>query len=130
MVRSKIRAIFWAVGVRSRSWRQSVKLLKKDLDALNQAIDENRSKRNALRDKIAALAEKLQKEYLQPEYGKNGDQPDGIPPGRDGFRNISSLKDEAVEIETQMAEIEEEKHRIRKSWMPPSSRSRSCNAPD
>ena len=66
---------------------ESVKLLKKDHGCpSNQAIDENRSKRNALRDKIAALAEKLQKEYLVPEYGKNGDQPDGIPPGRDGFR--------------------------------------------
>ena len=65
---------------------ESVKLLKKDLDALNQAIDENRSKRNALRDKIAALAEKLQKEYLVQNTGKNGDQPDGISPGRDGFR--------------------------------------------
>ena len=52
---------------------ESVKLLKKDLDALNQAIDENRSKRNALRDKIAALAEKLQKEYLVQNTGKNGD---------------------------------------------------------
>ncbi|MEI3192654.1 MAG: hypothetical protein V8S22_01030 [Lachnospiraceae bacterium] len=49
---------------------ESVKLLRKDLDALNQSIDKNRSRRNALRDKIAALAEKLQKEYLVQNTAK------------------------------------------------------------
>lgn len=65
---------------------ESVKLLKKDLDALNQAIDENRSKRNALRDKIAALAEKLQKEYLVQNTAKMEISQMESRPGRDGFR--------------------------------------------
>lgn len=89
----------------------SVKLLKKDLDALNQAIDENRSKRNALRDKIAALAEKLQKEYLVQNTAKM--EISQMESRRDETASgYHHLKDEAVEIETQMAEIKEEKHRI------------------
>ena len=90
---------------------ESVKLLKKDLDALNQAIDENRSKRNALRDKIAALAEKLQKEYLVQNTAKM--EISQMDSRRDETASgYHHLKDEAVEIETQMAEIKEEKHRI------------------
>ena len=90
---------------------ESVKLLKKDLDALNQAIDENRSKRNALRDKIAALAEKLQKEYLVQNTAKM--EISQMESRRDETASgYHHLKDEAVEIETQMAEIKEEKHRI------------------
>ena len=88
-----------------------VKLLKKDLDDLNQAIDENRSKRNALRDKIAALAEKLQKEYLVQNTAKM--EISQMESRRDETASgYHHLKDEAVEIETQMAEIKEEKHRI------------------
>ena len=90
---------------------ESVKLLKKDLDDLNQAIDENRSKRNALRDKIAALAEKLQKEYLVQNTAKM--EISQMESRRDETASgYHHLKDEAVEIETQMAEIKEEKHRI------------------
>ena len=90
---------------------ESVKLLKKDLDALNQVIDENRSKRNALRDKIAALAEKLQKEYLVQNTAKM--EISQMESRRDETASgYHHLKDEAVEIETQMAEIKEEKHRI------------------
>lgn len=90
---------------------ESVKLLKKDLDALNQAIDENRSKRNALRDKIAVLAEKLQKEYLVQNTAKM--EISQMESRRDETASgYHHLKDEAVEIETQMAEIKEEKHRI------------------
>ena len=90
---------------------ESVKLLKKDLDALNQAIDENRSKRNALRDKIAALAEKLQKEYLVQNTAKM--EISQMESRRDETASgYHHLKDEAVEIETQIAEIKEEKHRI------------------
>ena len=90
---------------------ESVKLLKKDLDALNQAIDENRSKRNALQDKIAVLAEKLQKEYLVQNTAKM--EISQMESRRDETASgYHHLKDEAVEIETQMAEIKEEKHRI------------------
>ena len=91
----------------------------------DQAIDENRSKRNALRDKIAALAEKLQKEYLVQNTAKM--EISQMESRRDETASgYHHLKDEAVEIETQMAEIKEEKAAgFRKSWMPPSSRSRS-----
>ena len=74
-------------------------------------IDENRSKRNALRDKIAALAEKLQKEYLVQNTAKM--EISQMESRRDETASgYHHLKDEAVEIETQMAEIKEEKHRI------------------
>ena len=90
---------------------ESVKLLRKDLDALNQSIDENRSRRNALRDKIAALAEKLQKEYLVQNTAKM--EISQMEARRDETASgYHHLKDEAVEIETQMAEIKEEKLRI------------------
>ena len=89
----------------------SVKLLRKDLDALNQSIDKNRSRRNALRDKIAALAEKLQKEYLVQNTAKM--EISQMEARRDETASgYHHLKDEAVEIETQMAEIKEEKLRI------------------
>ena len=90
---------------------ESVKLLRKDLDALNQSIDENRSRRNALREKIAALAEKLQKEYLVQNTAKM--EISQMEARRDETASgYHHLKDEAVEIETQMAEIKEEKLRI------------------
>ena len=90
---------------------ESVKLLRKDLDALNQSIDENRSRRNALRDKIAALAEKLQKEYLVQNTAKM--EISQMEARRDETASgYHHLKDEAVEIEAQMAEIKEEKLRI------------------
>ena len=90
---------------------ESVKLLRKDLDALNQSIDKNRSRRNALRDKIAALAEKLQKEYLVQNTAKM--EISQMEARRDETASgYHHLKDEAVEIETQMAEIKEEKLRI------------------
>ncbi len=90
---------------------ESVKLLRKDLDALNQSIDKNRSRRNALRDKIAALAEKLQKEYLVQNTAKM--EISQMEARRDEtVSGYHHLKDEAVEIETQMAEIKEEKLRI------------------
>ena len=90
---------------------ESVKLLRKDLDVLNQSIDKNRSRRNALRDKIAALAEKLQKEYLVQNTAKM--EISQMEARRDEtVSGYHHLKDEAVEIETQMAEIKEEKLRI------------------
>lgn len=89
----------------------SVKLLRKDLDDLNAAIDKNRTRRNALRDKITALAEKLQKEYLvqntaKLEIGQMESRRDETTSG------YHHLKDEAVEIEAQMADIREEKKKI------------------
>ena len=61
--------------------------------------------------KIAALAEKLQKEYLVQNTAKM--EISQMESRRDETASgYHHLKDEAVEIETQMAEIKEEKHRI------------------
>ena len=43
---------------------ESVELLKKDLEELRQGIDENRRVRNEYRNKIVALNEKLQQQYI------------------------------------------------------------------
>lgn len=89
----------------------SVKLLKKDLDELQIAVDKNRTRRNALREKIAALAERLQKEYLIQNTAKLeiGQMESRREETTAGYHH---LKDEAVEIETQTAQIQEEKKKI------------------
>lgn len=89
----------------------SVKLLRKDLDELNRSIDKNRSERNVLREKITAIAEKLQKDYLVQNTAKLEISQ------MESRRNETTsdyhhLKDEAVEIETQMAAVKEEKQKI------------------
>ncbi len=49
---------------------ESVILLKKDLEELRQAIDENRDKRNKLRARIVELNGKLQEQYLLQNTAK------------------------------------------------------------
>ena len=43
---------------------ESVRLLKSDMESMQKAIDENRSRRNVLRDTIADFQEKLRQQYV------------------------------------------------------------------
>ena len=43
----------------------SVKALKTDMEAMQRSIDENRSRRNVMRDTIADLKDKLRKQYVE-----------------------------------------------------------------
>ena len=49
---------------------RSVGLLKKDLEKMQKAIDENRSRRNVLRDTIADFQEKLRLQYVEQNTAK------------------------------------------------------------
>ena len=49
---------------------RSVGLLKKDLEEMQKAIDENRSRRNVLRDTIADFQEKLRLQYVEQNTAK------------------------------------------------------------
>ena len=49
---------------------RSVGLLKKDLENMQKAIDENRSRRNVLRDTIAEFQEKLRLQYVEQNTAK------------------------------------------------------------
>ncbi|MDO5135056.1 MAG: chromosome segregation protein SMC [Eubacteriales bacterium] len=48
----------------------SVKALKKDMEAMQRSIDENRSRRNVIRDTIADFQEKLRQQYVAQNTAK------------------------------------------------------------
>ena len=48
----------------------SVKALKKDMDEMQKSIDDNRSKRNVIRDTIAEFQEKLRQQYVAQNTAK------------------------------------------------------------
>ncbi len=48
----------------------SVKVLRKDMDDMQTAINDNRSKRNVMRDTIADLQEKLRQQYVAQNTAK------------------------------------------------------------
>lgn len=83
----------------------SVKALQKDMDDMQTAINDNRSKRNVMRDTIADLQEKLRQQYvaqntakmninqveaktkeIQAGYGRDSERADGNPPSDRGGR--------------------------------------------
>ncbi len=89
----------------------SVQLLKKDLEKLQQETDQNRTRRNTLRDQIAALAERLQKEYLIQNTAKL--QISQMEDRRhETIADYQRLKAEGIEIENQTVQIQEEKQKI------------------
>ena len=49
----------------------SVKALRKDMDDMQTAINDNRSKRNVMRDTIADLQEKTASAVCCPEHGED-----------------------------------------------------------
>ncbi|WP_230397326.1 chromosome segregation protein SMC [Novisyntrophococcus fermenticellae] len=82
----------------------SVKALKKDMDAVQSEIMENRGKRNRLRDDRTEINEKLQQLYLRQNTAKIN-----MSQAREKTVDLQSgfteLQKEALEIEAQIGEI-------------------------
>lgn len=92
---------------------ESVALLKKDLEELRQAIDENRDKRNKLRARIVELNEKLQEQYLLQNTAKMEiSQLESRQ--TETQKGYAQLKRESADIEGQVAQIREEQGEIQK----------------
>lgn len=89
----------------------SVKALKKDLNAMQTAIEESRNSRNQLRDARAEINEQLQQLYLQQNTAKLN-----MSQAREKTVDLQSgftdLQKEALEIESQIGEIGQNKRMI------------------
>lgn len=89
----------------------SVKALKKDMNTMQASLEENRSRRNVLRDTRSDINEHLQKLYLQQNTAKLN-----ITQAREKTIDLQSgftdLQKEALEIEAQIGEIGQYKHQI------------------
>lgn len=89
----------------------SVKALKKDMNTMQASLEENRSRRNVLRDTRSDINEQLQKLYLQQNTVKLN-----ITQAREKTIDLQSgftdLQKEALEIESQIGEIGQYKHQI------------------
>ncbi|MGO4945929.1 chromosome segregation protein SMC [Blautia sp. Sow4_E7] len=77
----------------------SVKALKKDMDDMQKAINDNRSKRNVMRDTIADLQEKLRQQYVAQNTAK---------------MNINQVEAKTKEIQSGYGEIQREQMEIRR----------------
>ncbi|MEE0421451.1 MAG: chromosome segregation protein SMC [Lachnospiraceae bacterium] len=92
---------------------ESVILLKKDLEELRQAIDENRDKRNKLRARIVELNGKLQEQYLLQNTAKMEiSQLESRQ--TETQKGYAQLKRESADIEGQVVQIREEQGEIQK----------------
>lgn len=92
--------------------QKSVQMLKSELAKMQTAIDENRQKRNAFRQKIVELNEKLQKEYLRQNTARMEIRQ--IEDKRTESKGeLARLKAEASDIDAQIAQIENEKALIK-----------------
>ena len=77
----------------------SVKALRKDMDDMQTAINDNRSKRNVMRDTIADLQEKLRQQYVAQNTAK---------------MNINQVEAKTKEIQAGYGEIQREQMEIRR----------------
>ena len=77
----------------------SVKALRKDMDDMQKAINDNRSRRNVMRDTIADLQEKLRQQYVAQNTAK---------------MNINQVEAKTREIQTGYSEIQREQMEIRR----------------
>ena len=77
----------------------SVKALRKDMDDMQNAIDDNRSRRNVMRDTIADLQEKLRQQYVAQNTAK---------------MNINQVEAKTKEIQAGYGEIQREQMEIRR----------------
>ena len=77
----------------------SVKALQKDMDDMQTAINDNRSKRNVMRDTIADLQEKLRQQYVAQNTAK---------------MNINQVEAKTKEIQAGYGEIQREQMEIRR----------------
>ena len=88
--------------------QKSVRLLKKELDELQTAIDENRQKRNGCRQKIVELNEKLQACYLRQNTARMEIQQ--LEDKRQESKGeLARLGAESADMDAQAAQIEQEK---------------------
>ena len=77
----------------------SVKALKKDMDDMQKSINDNRSKRNVIRDTIADLQEKLRQQYVAQNTAK---------------MNMNQVEAKTKEIQAGYGEIQREQMEIRR----------------
>ena len=77
---------------------RSVSTLKKELEETQNAIGENRSKRNVLRDAIADFQQKLRQQYVEQNTAK---------------MNLSQLQEKENEIQNSYRQIEREQDELR-----------------
>ncbi|MDC7287107.1 chromosome segregation protein SMC [Blautia schinkii] len=89
----------------------SVKALKKDMEAMQKAIDDNRSQRNVIRDTIADFQEKLRQQYVAQNTAKMHinqleQKAEEIKGGYD------QIKRDQMEIQRQVMEVQEDHERI------------------
>jgi len=90
---------------------ESVALLKADLTTLNQVIDQNRTKRNELREKLVQLNEVLQKKYLLQNTAKiEVNQLENRH--EEVEKDFEKLKREITDIEEQSVQIKKEQEEI------------------
>ncbi|MDO4273251.1 MAG: chromosome segregation protein SMC [Eubacteriales bacterium] len=77
----------------------SVKALKKDMEAMQKAIDDNRSKRNVIRDTIADFQDKLRQQYVAQNTAR---------------MNIVQLEEKAEEIKGGYEQIQRDQLEIQR----------------
>ena len=93
---------------------RSVAALKHDMENMQKSIDENRSKRNVIRDAIAEFQEKLRKQYVAQNTAKMNllkieEKIKEIQGGYDKInRDQAELKRQAGDIKEEHSQIEEE----------------------
>lgn len=78
---------------------RSVALLRKELEDMQNSINENRSRRNVLRDTIADFQEKLRKQYVEQNTAK---------------MNLSQIEEKEADIQGSYRQIEREQEELRR----------------
>lgn len=77
----------------------SVRALKKDLDEMQKAVDDNRSRRNVIRNTIADFQEKLRQQYVEQNTAK---------------LHLAQLEEKAKEIQEGFAQIRREQMELKR----------------
>ena len=96
--------------------RKSIQMLKRELDEMQVSIDENRQKRNVLRQRIVELNEKLQSCYIKQNTARMEIQQ--LEDKRNESRGeLVRLKAESADMDAQVNQLEEEKSRIREALL-------------
>ena len=86
----------------------SVRALKKEMEAMLSSIEENRAKRNALRDSLTEMGDALQKLYLrQNTAALNRDA--ALEKAEEAAEEYGKLQKERQETEQQVSEITEKR---------------------
>ena len=90
---------------------ETVESLKKDLEAMQQTLEEYRNKRNYFRDEAAKIQEQLQEQYIcENTVQMNLNSMNGK---REELRKgYESLKEETAKLEQQTGEIQKNSHSI------------------